>query len=117
MATRRSSSENTAAADKGQCSFYERVSNAVCMAMPSNGVSEMFMLAGYKQRPHSSHYPTVCLYGLYPTIKEAQVRQLALCNSASEGDALGPNSVAYGRGYVTWIRLVPWGDIEGTPAY
>ena len=74
-------------------------------------VITMYIVAGYKMLPHSSHYPTVVIYGLYESLEDARNRQASLCvTSAIEG-----SSIVRGMGYVTWIKEVPMGDLAGSP--
>lgn len=67
----------------------------------------MILVVGYKCNPHSTHYPTVIVYGAYETLTEAQQRQ----NHLSVIPPMNGTSVRHGR-YVTWLKEMSMGDSE-----
>lgn len=63
----------------------------------------VYVVAGYAMRSCSSYYPTVLVWGAYPTVREAQTR----C------DALRRNAASSGATHVAWVSWLPFGDASG----
>lgn len=70
----------------------------------------MFATVGYRRRYWESSYPTVKIYGLYKTKREARQRQIGMCGLST---ANGIESVCTGHGYTVWIKKISLGDTIG----
>ena len=63
------------------------------------------MVVGYAPNVLSASYPTVLIYGIYPTLNEARQRQFQLSGLS----AMPSDCVVRGR-YITWLKDIEMGD-------